>query len=342
MRGRVPLRLSALDVSPIPSGSSAGEALGHTIDLARHCEGLGLTRYWLAEHHNAGGLACSTPEIMIGPVAAATRRIRVGAGGIMLPNHTPLKVAESFRVLQALFPGRIDLGLGRAAGTDPRTAHALRGGKGARSSDDFPEMLSAVLGFLAERTEPRPPFSAEIAAVPIGVPSPDVWILGSSEAGGALAAERGLPFAYGHHLSPDDAVRALRAYRAAFTPSRAHATPQAILAVSVVCAATDDEAEALASSLDLSMIRFGQGVRDLPLPSVEEAAGYRYDADEEVLRRLHRTRHIVGGVDRVRATLEALATGAQVDEVMIMTNVHDQAARRRSYDLVVDAVRGGG
>ena len=232
--------LSVLDLSPIPSGSTAGDALRNTLDLARHAEMLGFRRYWLAEHHNAGGLACPAPEIMIGQVAATTQSIRVGAGGIMLPNHTPLKVAETFRVLHALFPGRIDLGLGRAPGTDPRTAAALRRSRAALDVDDFPEQFAELTRYLDEDDPPRTGFSGTIRAVPIHVPSPELWLLGSSEAGGALlAAQRGMGFAFAHHINPEDSVRVLRRYREAFVPSLGRHAPWAILALAVVCAETD-------------------------------------------------------------------------------------------------------
>jgi luciferase family oxidoreductase group 1 len=264
--------LSVLDLSPIPSGSTAGDALRNTLDLAQHAEALGLRRYWLAEHHNAGGLACPAPELMIGQVAATTSSIRVGAGGIMLPNHTPLKVAETFRVLHALFPGRIDLGLGRAPGTDPRTAAALRRSREALVVDDFPEQLAELTRYLDDDGPPRTGFSGTIRAIPTNIPSPELWLLGSSEAGGALlAAERGLGFAFAHHINPDDSVRVLRRYREAFVPSGRLREPWAILALGVVCAESDAAAERLASSGELSMVRFLQGIRDLPMPSVEEA-----------------------------------------------------------------------
>jgi luciferase family oxidoreductase group 1 len=201
----VPAAVSVLDLSPIPSGSTAGDALRNTLDLARHAEALGLRRYWLAEHHNAGGLACSAPEILIGQVAATTHSIRVGSGGIMLPNHSPLKVAEMFRVLHALFPGRIDLGLGRAPGTDPRTAAALRRSREAVSLDNFPEQLAELTRYLDDDGPPRPGFSGTIRAIPTNVPSPELWLLGSGDSGGAvLAAEHGLGFAFAHYMNPDE------------------------------------------------------------------------------------------------------------------------------------------
>jgi luciferase family oxidoreductase group 1 len=332
--------LSVLDLSPVPSGSTAGDTLRNTIDLARHAEALGYRRYWLAEHHNAGGLACPAPEIMIGQVAAATKSIRVGAGGIMLPNHTPLKVAETFRVLHALFPGRIDLGLGRAPGTDPRTAAALRRSREAVAIDDFPERLDELTRYLDERDPPRPAFSCTIRAIPADVPSPELWMLGSSEAGGGLiAAQRGLGFAFAHHINPEEAVPVLRRYRETFVPSERRREPWAILGLAVVCAATDAAAEELATSGQLGMVRFLQGLRDRPLPSVEEARAHAYDAEQQALLAASRGRVLVGGVERVRAGLRSLVETTQADEVMVLTHVHAHDARKRSYELVAEALR---
>jgi len=330
--------LSVLDLSPIPSGSTAGDALRNTLDLARHAEALGLRRYWLAEHHNAGGLACPAPELMIGQVAATTTTLRVGSGGIMLPNHTPLKVAETFRVLHALFPGRIDLGLGRAPGTDPRTAAALRRSREALV-DDFPEQLTELTRYLDDDGPPRTGFGGGVRAIPTNVPSPELWLLGSSEAGGALmAAQRGLGFAFAHHINPEDSVRVLRRYREAFVPSARRREPWAILALAVVCAESDAAAERLASSGELAMVRFFQGIRDLPMPSVEEALAHRYDAHEEALRVGRGAHLLVGGVARVRERLAALVEASGADEVMVLTHVHEHAARKRSYELVAEAL----
>jgi luciferase family oxidoreductase group 1 len=335
----MPPFLSVLDLSPIPSGLTPGDALRNTLDLARHAEALGLRRYWLAEHHNAGGLACPAPEIMIGQVAATTKSIRVGSGGIMLPNHTPLKVAETFRVLHALFPGRIDLGLGRAPGTDPRTAAALRRSRAALDVDDFPEQFAELTRYLDEDDPPRTGFSGTIRAVPIHVPSPELWLLGSSEAGGALlAAQRGMGFAFAHHINPEDSVRVLRRYREAFVPSLGRHAPWAILALAVVCAETDVAAKRLASSGELAMVRFLQGIRDRPLPSVDEALAHRYDAHEEALRAGRGSHLIVGGVAKVREHLGVLVEASGADEVMVLTHVHDHAARKRSYEFVAEAL----
>jgi luciferase family oxidoreductase group 1 len=329
------LRVSALDLSPVMAGSSAGDALRNTLDLARHVERLGFTRYWLAEHHNAGSLASSSPEILIGLVAQATREIRVGSGGIMLPNHSALKVAEWFRLLEALYPGRIDLGLGRAPGTDPRTARVLRR-DAPPAAEDFATQFAELSRFLTE--EPGLSLGPRVRAIPIGVPPPALWVLGSSDFGGAFAARLGIGFAFARHINPMDAIAVLRAYRATFRPSAMYAAPEAILALSVVCAETDEEAEDLASSVDLSTARFNRGIRDLPFPSVEEARAYHYDEQEESLRRLHRNRHIVGSPRRVADEVRSLVQASGADEVMVLTHVHSHEARRRSYTLLAEAL----
>lgn len=328
--------LSVLDLSPVPSGSTASEALRNTIDLARHAESLGLRRYWVAEHHNAGALACSSPEILIAEIAAATSRIRVGSGGVMLPNHSPLKVAETFRVLSALHPDRIDLGVGRAAGTDPKTALVLRQSPSLVGAEAFPEQLDELLVYLAREPDPAAPFGP-IKAVPVGVAPPPVFLLGSGEESARLAARLGLAFAYAHHIAPGGAD-ALRAYREAFQPSRWWATPYTILAVSVLCAADDQAAEDLLRCNDVATLRFGQGLRDLPFPSVEEARAYRFDADEDVLRQSARGRHVAGGPVRVREALARLVLESGADEIMVTASIHDHEERKRSYARLAEVL----
>jgi luciferase family oxidoreductase group 1 len=325
------LALSVLDLSPIPSGKGAHDALEHTLDLARHAESLGYVRYWLAEHHNAGSLASSAPEIVIGQVARVTKTIRVGAGGMMLPNHTPLKVAELFRVLCAFFPGRIDLGIGRAPGTDPRTAKMLR-----RSTPevDFDAQLDELVMLLEKETPPRHPYAGSTIAIPVGVAPPPVYMLGSSDGGVAYAAKRGLPFAFAHHINPIDAVRVMNRYRDEFVPSVAHPKPYSILALGVVTAKTEDEMRPLERALDLGMVRFAQGLRDLPMPSEAEARDYVFDADEEALRDAMRGRFFAGPVDRVAAEIHAIAHDARADEVMMASNIHDHDKRKNAYALL--------
>jgi luciferase family oxidoreductase group 1 len=326
--------LSLLDVSPVASGSSPRDALLQTVNLAQLADALGYTRYWLAEHHNTSGIASSVPEVMIEHVAQATARIRVGAGGIMLPNHAPLKVAETFRLLEALHPGRIDLGLGRAPGTDRLTAFALRRSKEALGADDFPEQLSELMAFLADEFPSDHPFR-NIRATPQGVGTPELWLLGSSDFSARLAASLGLSFAFAHHIAPAQAVHAMRLYREGFRPSPALAEPRAMLAVSVICASTDEEAEALSSSVRLRFLRMEHGERG-PIPSVEQARAYPYTVTD--LQRLDaaRERHQVGSPAFVKERLEHLAVETRATEIMALTIVHDHAARLRSYELLME------
>ncbi len=336
------LPLSVLDVSPVAAGSSAGEALRRTIDLAQHVEALGFARYWLAEHHNAGGLACSAPEIMIGQVAAATTSIRVGSGGIMLPNHSPLKVAELFRVLSALFPGRIDLGLGRAPGTDPKTAAALRRltklpPGAARTGDDFPEQAAELFAYLADDGPPREPYAGGIRAAPVGVASPATWILGSTDSGARYAAEHGLPFAFAHHINPAEAFDVLRTYRRTFRPSATSREPRAILATFALCAGTAEEAEDFARGAALSTLRFARGMRDWPHPSLEEARAFTWDEEATNVVRAFGARGFVGTEDDLPQRLVAAAREGEADELMLMSNCHSHAARKASYSRLARA-----
>lgn len=325
-------RLSVLDLSPVASGSTSSDALRNTLDLARLADELGYTRYWLAEHHNTQLIASSTPEVMIGHVASVTKRIRVGSGGVMLPNHAPLHVAEAFRVLEALHPGRIDLGLGRAPGTDSLTALALRRSRQALSADDFPQRLDELLAFLDGGFPENHPFQ-QVRAMPDDVPPPDVWLLGSSDFSSQLAAHLGLGFAFAHHINPLPAVRALREYQDNFRPSARMAKPEAILGVSVVCAETDEKAELLARPLELTLLRFRQG-RSARFPSVAEATDYPYTPEDREIIRYNRQRTFVGSPESVRARLSELAAQAGVEEIMVTTMMHDHADRRRSYELL--------
>jgi luciferase family oxidoreductase group 1 len=331
----VDLRLSVLDVSPVASGSSPAQALANSLDLARLCDRLGYVRYWFAEHHNMAAIASSAPPVMIGHVAAQTRRIRVGSGGVMLPNHSALHVAETFRALEALHPGRIDLGVGRAPGTDMLTAMALRGSADALAVDGFPGQLAELLGFLGEGFEPDHPFRS-IDAMPKVERTPPVWLLGSSGFSAALAAARGLRLGFAHHIDPHPAVQALRAYRHEFRPSATLTEPEALLATSVLCAETDELARELASSADLAWLRLAQG-RITPLPSVEEARAHRWTPAELEQVRARPGHRVVGDPDTVVRALSELAREAGVDEVMITTNTHDHGARRRSYELLAAA-----
>ena len=337
----MPIPLSVLDISPIPSGGNAGDALRSSIELARFVEGLGYRRFWLAEHHNAGSLASSAPEIMIGQIAAATSTLRVGAGGIMLPNHAPLKVAELFRVLSALFPQRIDLGLGRAAGTDPRTAAALRRFGAATSSDDFPEMMRALLEYLEDAPAASAPSTRPIRAIPTGVPSPRLFVLGSSDYGATFAAEHGFPFAFAHHLNPMEAVAVTGLYRRAFQPSKHGRAPHLILAVAALCAEDEEAARDLALASDLAALHFAQGLRHLPFPSVDEARAHLWSEDDRAFADAFRPRSLVGTANDIVGELRDLVDRCGADELMVMTNTHDQETRRRSYALLAERMMGG-
>src|SRR3954452_18108116 len=272
------LPLSVLDLSFVTAGDLPSLALKRTLDLARAADALGYTRYWVAEHHNLPSVASPAPEIMIGQIAAVTDRIRVGSGGVMLPNHAPLVIAERFKMLEALFPGRIDLGLGRAPGTDGATAYALRSRLDRREGDDFLERLHELTLWETREFPPGHPFN-NVVAMPDDTPLPPIWLLGSSDYSSELAAQVGMGFAFAHHFASYDAVDALTNYRARFKPSRWRAKPHGMLAVAVVAAETDAEAEQLATSMDLNRLRRDRG-QYLPLPSPEEAQAWPYSDAE--------------------------------------------------------------
>lgn len=332
-QGKKKIELSVLDLSPVPSGSTATDALHNTLDLARLADERGYKRYWLAEHHNTDLLACPAPEIMIGHVAAVTKNIRVGSGGVMLPNHSPLKVAENFNVLQALYPGRIDLGIGRAPGTDRITALALRRAREVMNAEDFPQQMEELLGFFNDEFPPENPFR-RVHAIPRGVGQPEIWLLGSSDFSARMAAEMGLSFAFAHHISPAPALMALLEYHKNFRPSRYLDKPNAMIAVSVICAETDEEAERLAKSADLVWLRFSKGNHSLPFPSVEEAEDYPYnDLDLAVINQ-NRERLLVGSPALIKKNLERFSELTGANEIMVMTMIHDHALRRRSYELL--------
>ena len=326
------LRLSILDLSPVPSGSSSRQALENTLDLARLADSLGYHRVWLAEHHNSEGVASSSPEVLIGHVSSVTTRLRVGAGGIMLPNHSSLKVAELFRTLEALHPGRIDLGIGRAPGTDGLTAMVLRRSQAAVARDQFPEQLGELLAFLGDGFPADHPYR-RLKAVPADAGPVPVWLLSSSGYGAQAASQLGLGLAFAHHIHPDPCVGSMRLYREQFQPSAAFPKPQSILTVAAVCAPTRGEAEDLASSFDLVRLRLGQG-KTGPFPSVAEAKAYPYEAADQALIQLNRNRFFVGTAKDVKEQLMELSAECIADEVMVMTMVHEHALRRRSYELL--------
>lgn len=329
------LPLSVLDLAPVSSGSTSAQALRNSIDLARVVDRLGYTRYWFAEHHNMPSVASSVPEVMIGQVARETSHLRVGSGGVMLPNHPPLKIAETFRMLEALYPGRIDLGIGRAPGTDPLTAYALRRNKDAIHSNDFPEHLSELMAFAADSFPDEHPFKA-ITAMPNDVGFPQIWLLGSSAFGSQMAASLGLGYAFAHHINPENALAALRSYRNQFKPSEYLSQPYAILTVAAICAETTEEAERLASSVALAIVRLRNG-QAIPFPSPEEALAYPYTAAERTQARAYRnSTQIVGDPATVRSQIDRLVESVGADEVMVASLIHSHAARVRSYELLAE------
>ncbi len=327
----MPVPLSVLDLAPVPSGSTPAEALRRTVALARLADRLGFVRLWYAEHHSMPGIASSVPEILIAHAAAATERIRVGSGGIMMQNHVPLKLAEAFRTLAALHPGRIDLGIGRAPGTDPMASRALR----AFEPDAFSGQMAELRAFTSEGFPEAHPLR-RVQAVPTGVPLPPVWLLGSSGASARYAGESGLGYAFASHFSPAPAAPAFGAYREAFLPSDAFPTPHAILAVSVVCAPTLDRAAHLATTHDLMWVRLQRGEIG-PLPSPEEALAYPYTPEERASVQARRGLVLVGTPEQVRARIEAMAAEAGADEVMVTMLVHDAEERLRAHALLAEA-----
>ena len=325
--------LSVLDLVPVRAGSTAAESLREAVELARATERLEYRRYWFAEHHGMASIASSAPEILIEHIASATRTIRVGSGGIMLPNHAPLHIAEAFHTLEALHPGRIDLGLGRAPGTDPATSRALRPFDG----EQFPEQVREMLALSRRTFPPDHPF-ATVRVVPAGVPLPPIWVLGSSGAMAGFAGSLGLGYSFARHFSPNPPLPAIRAYREHFTPSAEFPSPHVILGVSVICAPTMEEAEYQAASTDLGWVRLHR--REFaPLPSPDEAIAYRYSAQERVIVEMNRQRHFIGTAEKVTATIRHLIDDTGADEIMVTSMIYGTAERLRSYELLASAWR---
>jgi luciferase family oxidoreductase group 1 len=338
-----PVPVSVLDLAPIGTGRRAGDALRNSIDLAVHAERWGYRRHWVAEHHNMPGVASSAPAVLVAHLASATTTIRVGSGGVMLPNHAPLVVAEQFGMLEAIHPGRIDLGIGRAPGTDPMTAAALRRTAAPLSADEFPDELAELVAFFNGAFPAEHPYS-RIRAVPGEGDMPELWLLGSTGYSAQAAAYLGLPFAFAHHFSPANTVPALQLYRDRFRPSSSLAQPHAMVAVAVVCAGTDERAVWLHGSSRLSVLRLRSGTPG-PLPTPEEAAAYPYTPDEQARVAAFTADHVVGGPEAVQSGLDDLLSRTQADELMVTTNVHDHGERLRSFELVAQiaarpAVRG--
>jgi len=328
--------LSVLDLAPVPEGSTPADALRSSIELSRLVERLGFHRHWVAEHHNMPGIASASPAVLIAHLANATSTIRVGAGGVMLPNHASLTVAEQFGMLEALHPGRVDLGIGRAPGTDPLTARALRRSDRAFTEDEFPAQLVELLGYFSGRFPAGHPYR-DITAVPALGYSPALWLLGSSDYSAHVAGVLGLPFSFAHHFASAGTDAGVAAYRASFRPSAELAEPYVMLGVAVLCAETDEHAEWLAGSSRLSFVRLRSG-RPGRMPSPEEAAAHTFTPLEQEIARSWTASHVVGSPERVRKELLALADRTSADELMITTMVHSPAERRRSYELLAEVM----
>jgi luciferase family oxidoreductase group 1 len=323
-----------LDQSPISEGSTGGDALRNSIDLARLVESLGYHRYWIAEHHATPMLASPSPEALIGPIAALTSTIRVGSGGVMLPHYSPLKVAETFSMLAGLFPGRIDLGIGRAAGTDPLATFALQRDRRQSAPDDFPEQLLELRGYLEDTLPADHPF-ARVAKLPGRPESPEIWLLGSSPQSAIWAGELGLPYVFADFINSEGAQIA-ELYRDRFTPSTRLATPKVMVATWALCADTQEEAERLATSSRMALSLLRTSGKMIPVPTVETATRFLQEPAGS-LPIARRRRMTVGTREVVRDGLESIAREYGAEELMIVTITHSHEARRRSYELVAEA-----
>ncbi|MFJ9694111.1 LLM class flavin-dependent oxidoreductase [Kitasatospora sp. NPDC101183] len=333
-RGTAPAPLSILDLATVGVGLTPAEALAATTELARRAEAWGYHRFWVAEHHGMPGVASSNPAVLLAHLGAHTSTIRLGSGGVMLPNHAPLTIAEQFGLLEALHPGRIDLGLGRAPGTDPATARALRRGLG-EGADDFPRLLAELTHFLDGDFPDGHPY-ARLTAVPRGEGRPPVWLLGSSGFSAQLAGRLGLPFAFAHHFSSANTLPALDLYRSSFRPSEVLSEPYALIGVTAV--ASDDEAAArrLARSAALGMLRLRRG-NPGPIPTPQEAEDYPYSPAEAEFIDSWLENVVLGSAGEVADGLEALRKRTGVDELMVTSHIHGHEARLRSYGLIAEA-----
>jgi luciferase family oxidoreductase group 1 len=328
--------VSVLDQSPISEGSTGADALHNTLDLARLTDRLAYHRYWVAEHHGGPMLASASPEALIGPIAASTRQMRVGSGGVMLPHYSPFKVAETFTILAALYPGRIDLGLGRASGTDPITTYALQRDRRDAAPDDFPAQLVELLAYFEDSLPDDHPFRRLAATLPGRPELPATWLLGSSAQSAIWAAQLGLPYAFADFINPGGSDIAA-SYRARFEPVRELQAPRTAVAAWVLCAPTDEEANHLAASsrMTLSLLRRG---RLVPVPPPDKAVEYLARQGKPVDSSPPGRRGIIGSPETVRIGIEQLAGEYGADEVIIVTITYDHQVRRRSYELIADAL----
>lgn len=329
------ITLSILDQSPVIEGGTAMEALSRTVRLAQEAEKWGYHRFWVAEHHHTYSLAGSSPEVLLGFIAAKTSRIRIGSGGVMLPHYSAYKVAENFRVLEALAPGRVDLGLGRAPGGMPIATSALQEGK-IQQGDSYPEQLDDLMGYLHDKLDPHHRFSG-LYATPVVPTAPDVWLLGSSDYSAQLAAEKGAGFAFAQFINGEGGAEATKAYRKYFKPSLLGENPRTLVSIFVICSDSEEEAEQLAASLDLMLLQFRRGIRNVGIPTRESALQYAYNAVEREVVRENRKRMIVGTQEQVKARILALSEQYETEEFMIITRTPDFEATLKSYRLLAEA-----
>ncbi len=319
--------LSVLDLAPILSGFTASASFAFTTALAQRVEAMGYHRYWFAEHHDMEGIGSSAPEVLIAHVASCTENIRVGSGGIMLPNHATLHVAEIFKTLEALYPGRIDFGLGRAPGSGSKAANLLRG-QGNIAAQEFPHEFDKLVKWLNDDNH------NDVAAVPSDTPMPEIWILGSSDFGAQFAADRGFPYAFAQHFSHLPALEIIRLYHERFRPSEFCKKPKASLGCHIICAETDEAAEELALSSDLSFALFIGTGRSIPLPSVAEAKAYPFTPQDWNEVRKGSMPKFVGSPETIKKMLRPYLESGLIDELMILSMIHDPLKRMRSYELV--------
>ena len=330
-----PIDISVLDQSPISEGATGADALRNTLDLAQLADALGYRRYWVAEHHGGPMLAGPSPEVLIGPIAAGTSGIRVGSGGVMLPHYSPLKVAESFSLLAGLYPGRIDLALGRAPGTDPLTSFALQRDRRHAAVDDFAAQLGELLGYLEDRMPADHPFAHLAQTLPGRPHAPEPWLLGSSQQSALWAAELGLPYAFADFINPSGAAIAA-SYRERFVEGRRLELPQVAVAMWALCADSVEEAEYLAASSRWAFVKLRRGEL-VAVPPPEQAVRELAAHERSGIRDGHRRRAVVGTAEAVRTELERVARDYGAREVIVVTITHDHAMRRRSYELLAEA-----
>ncbi|WP_169570254.1 LLM class flavin-dependent oxidoreductase [Sneathiella limimaris] len=326
------IKLSVLDQSPVRSGATAQDALRETIELARLTDRLGFHRYWVAEHHASSGLTGSAPEILLARLGAETSRIRLGSGGVMLSHYSPFKVAEWFNLLESLYPGRIDLGIGRAPGSDQITAHALAYGNAPRGPREYPSQVRDLMSFLSGNFEEGHPLK-NVIATPVPPSQPHLWMLGSSDQSAQMAALFGTPFSFAHFITDEQGPEIMQMYRSMFEPSDIAEVPEGNIGIFVICAETEEEAKRLAASRDLWRTRLDTGHIG-PVPSVEEALAYEYSPIEEQRRQYHSRRNIIGTPAQVKEKLLQTLDRYQVDEAVIVTITHSHEARLKSYELI--------